>query len=120
MVQMAPYVTIKNIEIALATKFSSPTSTKAKAIRMVTRELLKGSFDTGFPLANQVFTNLVGNTLSRPMACRVLGATIIEPRADEREAAANPIGIIGPQTAILCIIIWSLASSCGVAEMLNL
>jgi len=38
------------------------------------------------------------------MACRVRGATSIEPIADDMAAAANPMGIIGPQIAIFDMI----------------
>ena len=41
--QMAPQVTIKNIDIISATKFISPAKQNKKAIPMVTSEALKGS-----------------------------------------------------------------------------
>ena len=50
--------------MVLATKSSSPMPTKTNAIRMVISELLNGSFDTGFPLANQSLMNFVGNILT--------------------------------------------------------
>ena len=49
-----------------------------------------------FSLENQKFIAFAGKILSAPKACNVLGATIIEPKADEIVAAAKPIGIIGP------------------------
>ena len=78
---------MKNMEMVLATKFSSPTATKTKAMATVTRVLLKGSLDTGFPCENQILMNLVGNILSSPIACSVLGATMMDPIAEEMVAA---------------------------------
>ena len=37
-----------------------------------------------------------GKILSAPNACSVLGATNIDPNAEEIDAHANPMGIIGP------------------------
>ncbi len=72
---------------------------------------LVGSLSFSLPLASHPFRPVPGKTLSLPMACSVLGATMIDPRAEEREAAASPIGIMGPQSAIFCMINWSEASS---------
>ena len=48
-------------------------------------EELTGSFEMGLPFENQRFINLPGKILSTPIACNVLGATIIEPKAEEIE-----------------------------------
>ena len=53
------------------------------------------------------------------MACSVLGATSNDPIADDKVAAANPIGMIGPQIAIFDMINISLAISSSVAEVAN-
>jgi hypothetical protein len=55
---------------------------------------LKGSSSLPFPLASQKLLILEGNSLSLAIACNVLGATMIEPNAEDIVAAANPIGII--------------------------
>ena len=44
----------------------------------------------------------------------------MDPRAEEKVAAANPIGMIGHQTAILPITNWFESNSEGVAETANL
>src|SRR5210317_820695 len=113
---IAPYVTIKNMEMICATKFTSPTITKTKAIRMVINDPFTGSLSVFFPLANQLFMDFCGKISSNPMACKVRGATMIDPSAELSEAAASPMGIIGPQMAILLMINWSSTISCGVAE----
>ena len=79
------------------------THDKKKAITQVIKVPFKGSLFFAFPLAIQLSKPLDGNTLSLPRACRVLGATIIEPKAEEIAAHASPIGIIGPQMAMSLI-----------------
>jgi len=88
---------MKNIEITSATALTSPIKTKTKAITLVRIVAFLGSFFFGVPLATHLFTVSLGNTSSLPIAYNVLGATIKEPKAEEIVAAANPIGIIGPQ-----------------------
>ena len=63
-----------------------------------------------------MFSVSVGNISSTPRACNVLGATITDPSAEDIAAQARPIGIIGPQIAILLIISWSAAKSSSDAE----
>ena len=63
----------------------------------------KGSLFSFFCLANQKSILLEGKILSFASACKVLGAIIIDPKADEIAAHASPIGIIGPQIAISLI-----------------
>ncbi len=55
------------------------------------------------------------------MACKVRGATIIEPSADEIVAAANPVGMSHqPWTAMLPMTKFSVSASCaGLAEAAN-
>jgi len=94
--------------------------TKTKAIKIVTSDPLMGSLSFLRPFANQRLAGFCGKILSNPMACKVRGATIIEPNAELSEAAARPTGIMGPHTAISCMINWSLTNSSGEAEMANL
>ena len=111
-----PYVTIKNIEIIAATTLTSPYATKIK-LMLVTIVELKGSFSSPTPLPIKLLILLPGKVLSIPIACNVLGATSIDPIAEDIVDAANPSGIIiEPKTAILLIISWSLNNSSGLAE----
>ncbi len=64
----------------------------------------KGSLESPTPAPKKEFIFLDGKTLSFANACNVLGAIRIEPIADEMVAAARPIGMIGPQIAILLMI----------------
>ena len=81
----------------------SPTYTKKNAIAHVIIVPLVGSLVFFFPFESHWSIFLDGKMLSFHNACRVLGATIIEPRAEEMAAHAKPIGIIGPQIAISLI-----------------
>ena len=92
---------MKNIEIILATKSTFPMLTKTKAKATVTRVAFSGSLFLKLPLANKEFRGAEGNISSAAKAFKVRGATMIVPRAEEMDAQARPIGIIGPQTAIL-------------------
>jgi len=82
------------MEMISATAFTFPAATKIKAIRQVIREALYGSFISPLPLDSQRLSLLAGNALSIASACRVLGATRIEPMAEEKVDAASPKGII--------------------------
>ena len=93
---------------------------KKNAIKQVIRVPCIGSFVLLFPFAIQVSNFLEGKTLSFPKACKVLGATNIEPSAEDTAAQAKPIGIIGPQIAILLITSSSvLAKSCRDADKVS-
>ena len=89
--------------ITSATRFISPITTKKKAIIQETNEAFIGSIVPFLFFDSQVLRVSVGNILSTPKACNVLGATITEPKAEEIAAQPSPIGIIGPQIAILLI-----------------
>jgi hypothetical protein len=102
--QIDPYVTMKNIEMISATAFTSPMSTKKKAIMHVTSVALTGSPFLILSLLSQLFSLGIGIIRSAEIALSVLGATITLPNADEIVAAARPIGIIGHQIAISAII----------------
>ncbi len=78
------------MEIISATAFTSPIKTKTIAITLVKMVAFLGSLFFLVPLETQKLTRLFGKTLSPPMACNVLGATINDPKADEIVAAAKP------------------------------
>ena len=81
----------------------SPTNKKNKAIRIVITVALKGSpFLVSFD--KSALIPLFGMIPSEAKACKVLGATIIEPKALENVAAASPMAMIGPHNAILPMI----------------
>ena len=83
-----------------ATAFTSPISTKKKAMMHVTNVALTGSPFLTFSLLSQLFSLGMGIIRSAEMALSVLGATIILPKAEDIVAAARPMGIIGHQIAI--------------------
>ena len=95
---------MKNIEMILATKSISPMAIKKNAMKILINDACTGSLESAFPYPSQRLTKLFGNILSAPMACKVRGATRMEPSAEDSAAAAKPIGMIGPQYAILCMI----------------
>ena len=65
---------------------------------------LNGSLLFPLPLASRLINPCTGEyPIYRQGLKRVAGATRIEPIAEEIVAAARPIGIIGPQIAILLI-----------------
>ena len=68
-------------------------ATKSKAIIQVINEELIGSLSLTLPLANHLITDCNGNERSADKACKVRGATITEPMADEIVDAANPRGM---------------------------
>jgi len=115
MAHKAPYVVIKNILINFATKLISPRIINIIAIIDTINNAFTGSFLFPRPEAKILFMRENGNILSKAIACNVLGAIRSEPMADDNEAAARPIGIIGPQIAILLMINWSFTNSSGVA-----
>ena len=94
---------------------------KNAAITTVTIEALKGSSEAPFPAESKPLTFCEGNILSRAIACKVRGATIIEPSAEEIVAAANPKGIIHQP----CHAMWLIcncvvsAKASGLAETAN-
>ena len=81
--QSTPYVSIKNIVIIPATTLISPNATKIPAITNTIIDALKGSLSSPFPLDMNLLILADINELSIPRACKVLGATITEPNADE-------------------------------------
>ena len=117
---MAPYVTMKNIEMTLATAFTSPSATKKMAIIAVTKVAFRGS-PLSLLAAIHVLIFLPGNDLSTANACMVRGATKMEPNADENVDAASPNGIITtPKMAMSDIMSWLFTISSGEAEMASL
>jgi len=71
----------------------------------VTNVAFQGSEVLPFPLDSERFARGIGIDRSRARACKVLGATRIEPIADEIVDAAKPSGIItAPKTAMSLII----------------
>ena len=92
---------------------------KKKAIIEVIIAPFIGSLSFFLSFRNQLFIFWSGNTLSFPRACKVLGAIITDPNAEDTAAHAKPIGIIGPQIAISLITIWLFASSSSGAERTN-
>lgn len=92
------------MEITSATALTSPTKTKTNAMALVSIVAFLGSFFPLVPFDTHLLINLLGKTLSIPIACKVLGATINESKADDMVAAARPIRMIGTQRAILLII----------------
>lgn len=60
----------------------------------------RGSLASPTPAERNAFTRSDRTMRSLPRACRVRGATRIEPMADESVAPARPMGMMGPQTAI--------------------
>ena len=104
--------------IILATKSISPINTNTKAIKQVTKVLLKGSFFLAFD--NQLSSVWLGKILSFARACNVRGATITDPSAEDTAAHANPIGIIGPQIAMSLMTSWLLARFSKVVDIVSL
>ena len=97
-------MTIKNILIIPATLFTSPIMINTRAIKTVTRVALNGSLVSPLPLKRNAFNLLEGKERSPARACRVRGATSIEPMADEKVDAARPMGMIAfPARAISAI-----------------
>ena len=113
---------MKNMEMICATLSNAPIRMNAPAIMIVTIEALKGSPLAPFPFASQAFTPDKGSTLSFAMACKVLGATMMEPSAEEIVAAASPTGMIHqPCQAISDMTRREVsARSCGPTETANL
>ena len=90
-VQRAPYVSMKNMLRICAMKSSPPTSTNTSAIALDTQVATTGSPVVPEPCLSMRVTLGTGRTLSRASACRVLGATSSEPRADDSAAAPSPM-----------------------------
>lgn len=101
--QSVPYVIMKNILIIWATKLTLPAETKTITITLVARVAFSGSLTGPLPLLRKRFTIPVGKVLSPARACKVRGAIRIDPIAEESVAAPSPIGMMGPQRAILLI-----------------
>ena len=72
-------------------KSTSPTATKQTAMAPDRAMAQRGSPAWPNPLARSRFSAGKGRTRSWPSACRVRGATRIEPSAEESVAAASPI-----------------------------
>src|SRR5690554_5749739 len=112
---------MKNIEMICATIFTSPISTKKNAIAQVMRVAFTGSPSPSLFLVSQVLIFLEGKDLSVAKVCKVRGATMTAPKAEDMVAAANPKGTtMNPNTAMSDIIICLLAKSLGLAETANL
>ena len=71
-------------------KSTSPITTKKIAITPEGTAAQRGSPAVPNPFATNWFSPGKGKTLSWPSACRVRGATRIEPSAEEIAAAASP------------------------------
>ena len=68
---------------------------------LVTKDAFTGSLSFARPALNHLFIVSIGNDSSSANACKVLGATKIDPKADENVEAAKPKGINNiPQKAI--------------------
>ncbi len=116
--QREPYVTRKNMDIISATVLTLPNRTNSEAISNVTSVVFTGSPSWLLADESHLLSLIEGNEVSFASACRVLGATMSEPRAAVRVVAARPRGIItAPPMAIFPIISWSARSSSGEAEM---
>ena len=77
----------------------------------VTSVALIGSLVSPLPFSRTLFTLLDGKERSPASACRVLGATRMEPMAEEKVEAASPSGIIKPPAmAISPITSWLVGS----------
>ena len=89
---------------------------------MVKTVALNGSSDFPLPFDIQLLNDSNGISLSLPIACNVLGATIIEPNAEEIVAAAKPKGITHhPCQATLDITrVWVSDNSAGLADVASL
>ena len=72
-------------------KFIPPIATNTNAIIPETNVAGTGSCSLPTPKRNNLFKLGIGITLSLASACSVLGATIIDPRAEDSDAAPNPI-----------------------------
>ena len=107
---------MKNMETIRATMSTFPKATVTIAMPAVTRVAFRGSLPGPAPSANTEFAPFTGKMASPANAWRVRGATRMEPMADERVAAPRPMGMIGPQRAILDMTSWSEARSSGGAE----
>ncbi len=83
----------KNIEITPATELTSPNEMNTIAMTNVSMEALYGSRFFPFPRDSMIFIFLNGIVLSAAMACRVRGATIIAPIAEDDVQAASPKGM---------------------------
>ncbi len=106
--------------IIRATELTSPSKTKTRAMPNDTIDALAGSRESPFPLVRKTFSFRNGNILSDAIACKVRGATIIEPMAEEEVQAASPNGTTNqPNKAILDMINWSAAKSSCEAETAN-
>ena len=81
---------MKNIVNICAIKSNSPIATNTIAIIPDTDVAYTGSCVSPTPFSMRWFNLGIGSTLSRASIWSVLGATIIEPRAEENAAAANP------------------------------
>ena len=96
-------------------KSMPPITTNTIAIALVTHDAYIGSCAGPQPWSSRRFSLGTGSTLSRARACSVRGATRTEPSAEDRAAAAKPMKIAGPQSAIWVMTNWSAASASGVA-----
>ena len=83
----------------------------------VTIVALRGSFASPCVAASSSFILGAGMMRSLPIAWRVLGATRIDPIAEDRVAAASPIGTMGPHRAIRLMTSWSATRTSGATEV---
>ena len=99
-----PYVTIKNMEMISATAFMLPSATKTNAITIVTSEALTGSLSDRLAKESHLLILSEGNDSSCARACKVRGATIIDPKAEDIVEKASPRGMKNaPPIAIFAI-----------------
>ena len=91
---------MKNILIICATKSISPRATKKIRIAAVTQVAFAGSLVSPLPRLRNRFHPVEGKKLSALRACKVRGATRIDPRAEESVAAPKPMKTEGPHNEI--------------------
>ncbi len=104
-----------------ATASTSPSATKTNAIIQVTREALTGSLSFSLLFPSQALILREGNERSMASACKVRGATITEPTADDMVDAASPNGMAtAPPTAIFAMISWCCNRSSTDADRASL
>ena len=106
---------MKNMEMISATALMSPINTNANAMTHVAKDARTGSCSGPRPLFNQSLMPS-GKMPSAAMACSVRGATMMEPSAELMAAAANPTGMMGPQSAMFSMYSSSVASASSGAD----
>ena len=72
-----------------------PRETKARMMIEVRMVAFTGSLASPEPAFSALFQSGTGSMRSPARACSVLGATKMEPMAEDAVAVANPMGIIG-------------------------